>query len=170
MDSTRRIVLGEGEGVVRIDRIQHARQVLASLLGQAQRRIDLLAPRIDAPTFQQPPVRDALARFVTLNPRNSARFLIGEAHSLIGDATQLAELCRRFPSYLSARWLDPQEYALEEMFCVVDATGFLAQSRLDQSSFVAAGNAPPRARELIRRFDALWERAVAVPGLSAAGL
>jgi hypothetical protein len=170
MDPASQIVVGEGDRPQRINSAGEARDVLAGLISQAQRRIDLLTPAVDAATFQRPAVADALARFVTINPRNSARFLISEAHSLTAEATQLAELCRRFPSFLSARWVDPRDQAIEEMFCVIDGTAYLAQPRLELPSYVAVGLAPARARELTRRFDSLWQRAAAVPGLSTAGL
>jgi len=170
MEPAPQIVVGEGDRPQRVNSAGQARDVLAGLLAQAQRRIDLIAPGIDAATFQRPAVSEALARFVTISPRNSARFLISEALSLTAEATQLAELCRRFPSYLSARWLDPQDQTIDEMFCVVDGTAYFAQPRLDVPSYVAVGLGRARAAELTRRFDALWQRAAEVPGLRTAGL
>ncbi|MDH3690184.1 MAG: hypothetical protein OEU36_11970 [Gammaproteobacteria bacterium] len=150
------LVLGKTDEYIDCSEPVAANAVIAELIRQAQHTIMLLAPVLDMPVFNSAETATRLANFVAQNPRNRAQFLLGDEMLFIRHSPRLVELFRKFSTFLQVRMLTSEYLHTEEMFLVVDEIGYFRQSA-GRPPIVAHMNSRAQSRQLVRRFNELWE-------------
>jgi len=164
------LVLGRSDRTLRLDGPNEACLIVSSLIAQAHNTILLSATSLEREIFDLTRVSEALAAFVTKNPRCQAHFVLAEPDSLLRENPRILALFRRFTSFLQARRTGEEHLGLAEMFVVVDDTGYLHQPHFDKKFYLANFAAPPTAGRFVHRFTEIWERSEPIHELHTLGL
>lgn len=132
--------------------------------------ISIYSPLLDPANFNQSRVVDALAKFCSGGRPNKARILVDRGDETIRSNSRLADLARRFSDFVELRQLSEGYGAPSDMFVVIDRDGYLHQPDSEKAECIVQFSASHEVGALSRRFEQLWERSEAIPGLHVLGL
>lgn len=149
---------------------REATSLSGELLSQAKRHLDILVYDYDEVLLPPAVLADQLSRFMHENERNEFRLLCSETRHLHEKGGSLIELARRFSSFIKLRQI-PEEYRpVTEQFILVDDNASLRQHDFTAPGYFASFNDRATVRPLHNRFEELWQRSAAVPGIHVTGL
>ncbi len=149
---------------------EEVRDFLVTLLQQAQRKISVFAPTLDADLFNTSQVIDVLASFTASHRSNRVRFLVEDADQSLHHNARVVGLSRRFGDFIKMRQVDEDNTGLREQFVIVDDCGYLHQSHLDRPEFHASTDDRSKTRQFAIRYERMWERSQSMPGVHTLGL
>lgn len=156
------------------DESVHGHEALAAALADLARRARTsflfyaadLAPRVT----DRSELVDVLRTLALSSSRARIRLLCADAHDAARDGHALLRLAFRIPSRLEVRRLLPEEEPPADVYAVADLTAAYYQPRAQSPTATLALDSPLFARELTRRFDALWERGEPEPEARRLGI
>jgi hypothetical protein len=151
------------------DRAEIAAQI-ATLTAQARREIAIFAPELDPTWFNTPALDHALAGFVAQHRHNRARFLVENARQIVADNSRLVARARQFSEFLEIRRVGEQHAGQQELFVLVDRTGFLHQRDLGRPECLLDLNNRRHAVELVQRFQEMWDHSEPISDIRTTGL
>lgn len=151
---------------IRVEGLDALRAAVVEVAAGARRELQILSSDLQAALYDQQPFLDAIRRLVTSGRRPTIRILVLDVATAVTSGHRLIELARQLSSFIEIRRLDPDDADVAETFLLVDRLIFIRQP-VTASGRVAilATRAPLEGRELARRFEELWQRALPDPNL-----
>lgn len=147
-----------------------ASELSLELLGSARRHLDVLVYDYDDVLMPGARIQELLTRFMHEHERNQFRLLCSETRHLREKGGSLIELAHRFSTFIKLRQI-PEEYRpVTDQFIIADDHASLRQHDFTAPSYFVSFNDRASVRPLHNRFEELWQRSAAVPGIHATGL
>lgn len=135
-------------------------QAALKLITRAHLQLRLLSPQLDPRAWSHPGVIELLRSFALRSPHAQIRILVQQPQRVAQTAHRLVELARRLPSRIAMHELGEAQRGLAEEFAVADEYAVLRKRRHDDADALWFAHAPPEARLMRRRFDALWDESL----------
>lgn len=135
------------------------------LLAQARLSVEILSPDLEQRLYDDAEILSSLRALVVGQRRARIRVLARELDAAVRGDHRLIALARRLSSYIEIRRLSEEDLLLNEAFLIVDREAFIRRPAGDRPEGELHTHAPLLARELSKRFDELWERAILDPNL-----
>lgn len=147
-----------------------ASELSLEVLSSARRRLDILVYDYDNILLPSADMQELLTHFMHEHDRNQFRLLCSETRHLHDKGGTLIDLAKRFSSFIKLRQI-PEEYRpVTDQFIIADDNASLRQHDFTATSYFASFNDRASVRPLHNRFEELWQRSAAVPGIHVTGL
>ncbi|MDH3637890.1 MAG: hypothetical protein OES09_05440 [Gammaproteobacteria bacterium] len=163
-------VLGESNDALHTSDRGEAGAIITALISQAHRHVAVAAPRLDHPIFMSEEVYAGLSHLSAAHPRNTVRLLIEDVDFFLSKNPRLITLCRRFSTYVKVHRIPEHQLPFTEMLLVVDDAGFAHQPAIDKPILNASFSDRARCRQLLHRYNEMWEHSALVEQISILGL
>lgn len=151
---------------IRIEGLDALRAAAVEVAAGARRELQILSTDLQAWLYDQQPFLDVVRQLVTSGRRPTIRILVLDVDTAVTSGHRLVELARQLSSFIEIRRLDLDDAGLAETFLLADRLAFIRQSVAERGrTAVLAKRAPFEGRELARRFEELWQRALSDPNL-----
>lgn len=150
-------VLGETAGEHRIDRAAAAADAALALTRQARTSLRIFTRDLDPRLYSSSAYRAALSAFVRLQPGTEARILVEDPTPAIKADHRLTGLIQHLSSHIGIRRV-AADWAEEPCaFLIADGRGVLWRANGARYEGTVDFYAGPRALELTRWFDRVWD-------------
>lgn len=157
MDGQPGTVLGEDATPIRFDTRARNRALAAAMVAQAHRAIAVFTPDLEADIYDDADLIAALTRLAVASPMTHVRVLVRDPAPAVKRGHRLIETARRFTSSIRLHRAAPEHRDLPEAFLVADEAGYLYKPVPGRFEGEACFRAGARCRELLKRFDEMWE-------------
>ncbi len=158
------VTCGEYDGHHLLENPSHFQAAADHLLPQGRRTLRILAPELDFELLSRESVVSALATMVRVSPKTRIRILLADSSSAVQRGHLLIGLARRFTSYIDMRLLDDPESS-GPAWLVLDERAVIWRPDYRSWKDGQVCGLDPRAGQLCREFDDLWERSLPDPEL-----
>ncbi len=143
---------------------------VAAAFEQARHNIAIFSPVLDANYFNNSRVIDALAKLCTGGRPNRVRILVQRGDETIRHNGRITDLAQRLSDFVELKQLGEGAGSYSEMFIVIDRDGYLRQPDSEKAECLVDFSASHEVGALSQKFEKLWERSEAIPGLHVLGL
>ena len=141
------------------------RQAMLRMVTQSRRTIDIVSRHLDPLIFNERDMVDAFKSLALRSRSVKIRILILDPSPLLHRVHRLVELALRLSSFFELRTPPPEHRNYNESMLIADQKGYVRSPLSDRYEGVANFHAPDVAKELLRRFDELWQTALPDPNL-----
>lgn len=141
-----------------------------ALLSAARRTVHIYSRDLDPQIYDNSEFLEALTAFAVSHSQAQARIIVQDAGPAIRGSHRLIGLAQRLTSRIAIREPGPQHREYNAAFLVTDARGVIYRELGDRFDAVAAEDDRPRARQLIRYHDEVWEFGRTNPNLRVLGI
>ncbi|MGH8523082.1 MAG: hypothetical protein ACREXY_02325 [Gammaproteobacteria bacterium] len=141
------------------------RQAMLRMVTQSRRTIDIVSRHLDPMIFNERDMVDAFKSLALSNRNVKIRILILDPSPLLHRVHRLVDLALRPSSFFELRTPPTEHRNFNESMLIADQTGYVHSRLSDRYEGVANFHAPDAAKELLRRFDDLWQTALPDPNL-----
>lgn len=141
-----------------------------ALLSAARRTVHIYSRDLDPQIYDNSEFLDALTAFAVSHSQAQARIIVQDAGPAIRGSHRLIGLAQRLTSRIAIREPGQQHREYNAAFLVTDAKGVIYRELGDRFDAVAAEDDRPRARQLIRYHDEVWEFGRTNPNLRVLGI
>ncbi|MGH8468082.1 MAG: hypothetical protein ACREX3_11155 [Gammaproteobacteria bacterium] len=141
------------------------RQAMLRMVTQSRRTIDIVSRHLDPLIFNERDMVDAFKSLALRSRSVKIRILILDPSPLLHHVHRLVELALRLSSFFELRSPSPEHRSCNESMLIADRKGYVHSPLSDRYEGVANFHAPDVAKELLRRFDDLWQTALPDPNL-----
>lgn len=149
--------LGETAGEHRIDTVAEARDAALALARQARQKLRIFSRDLDAGLFSTAEFRDAVGDLARRGRQTEIRILVKDPTAAIRRHHELVGLIQHLSSHISARRVGNDWQDEISAFLLADEQGLLWRPYGDRFEGTVDFAAGPRARELRKWFDSVWE-------------
>lgn len=141
------------------------------LLADARHELAILTHDLDPALLDVAPVLDAIRRIALSGRRARIRVLVRDPRKAAADGHRLIALAQRLPSAIELR-VPQEDRDLDDpsAWLLNDRHGYLARPLAARSEGSGSTCAPGPHRQLLARFDEIWERALPAAELRALAL
>ncbi|MFH0341099.1 MAG: hypothetical protein ACHBNF_03005 [Chromatiales bacterium] len=140
-------------------------EAMLRMVTQSRRTIDMVSRHLDPLIFDEREMVDAFKRLALANRNVKIRILILDPSPLLHRVHRLVELALRLSSFFELRTPPPEHRNYNESMLIADQKAYVRSPLSDRYEGVANFHAPDVAKELLRRFDDLWQTALPDPNL-----
>lgn len=140
------------------------------LVTSARRTVHIYSRDLDPQLYDNTEFLDALARFAVSHRNAAVRIVVQDAGPAIRADHRLVGVAQRLSSSIEIREPGPQHREYNAAFLVADARGVIYRELGDRFDAIASEDDRPRARQLIRYHDEVWEFGRVNPNLRALGI
>jgi hypothetical protein len=147
-----------------------ASETSCRLLDEANRSINILLYDYDEILLPVTKIDDLLSSFIRNHEKCVFRYLCSESDILRERGSKLIQLARRFSTFIKLRQLTEGLKPVHQQFIVVDGESSMQTQNHRSYDYYAHLHARARAYQLNNRFEELWQRSTAVPGIHVTGL
>ena len=151
-------VLGENREQIEFETARENREIAYSLAEQACRTVSIFTTDLDPAVLDQPGFVEAIARVARSHSRARVTVLVQDSSKAVNRGHRLVALAQRLSSRVEIRKPDAEYHDLKETFMVVDDVGYFRRIRPNRYEGQARFHGPLQCRELINRFDEIWQR------------
>lgn len=162
--------LGETAGEHRIDTLAEARDAALSLARQARRILRIFSHDLDAELYSTPEFREAVGELARRGRRTEIRILVKDPSATIRRHHELVGLIQHLSSHIGARRVGDDWQDEIFAFLLADEHGLLWRPYGDRFEGRVDFSAGPRARELRKWFDTVWEASEPDPEFRRLGI
>lgn len=156
-------ILGRSRVPIKLVTRGDHRETMLRMVTQSRRTIDMVSRHLDPLIFDEREMVDAFKRLALRNRNVKIRILILDPSPLLHRVHRLIELALRLTSFFELRSPPPEH--CNESVLIADRKGYVHSPLSDRYEGVANFHAPDVAKELLRRFDDLWQTALPDPNL-----
>ncbi len=150
-------VLGATAGEYRIETAPEAADAALALTRQARRSLRIFTRDLDARLYSHEAYRDAVSALARHRPGSDIRILVQDPTPAIKAGHRLTGLIQHLSSHVGARRV-ANDWADEPCaFLIADGRGLLWRRNGTRYEGLADFRAGPRAAELTRWFDQVWD-------------
>lgn len=149
--------LGETAGEHRVHDLYEARDAALALAQQARLQLRIFTRHLDAELYSTPEFRDAVSELARRGRQTEVRILVQDPTPAIRRHHQLIGLIQHLSSHIGARRVGADWEDEIFAFLLADEQGLLWRPYGDQYEGMVDFAAGPRARELRKWFDTVWE-------------
>lgn len=140
---------------------------LDELLPHASSRIRVF-DREFSPHYSSTRRIEVLRSFVLADRNRKIWMLAHDASKVASHCPRLVNLLRQFSQAVSIHQTSEEAARIYDPFCITDEAGYVRRFHFDDARGVTSLNDEVTARDLVRRFDEMWE--LSTPALSATTL
>jgi predicted GNAT family N-acyltransferase len=156
--------------VRRLRAVAQAQAAALELVRLARHRVAILTPDLEPALYSSPEVRDELSRVARSSRFASVRILVRDVRRAVREGHHLVELADQLSSYVHVRVPAIDDEPTTDAFLIADDDAILYRPVGDRPEGVVEVGASALARERLRSFDRLWERAEPHPDLRRLGI
>ncbi|MCP1726791.1 hypothetical protein J2T60_000756 [Natronospira proteinivora] len=135
-----------------------SRQAAATLAGLVRRELIIFSHNLEPPVLDHAEIIDPLRQFVVASRHTRIRVLTVDPVRALRDGHGLVRLAQRLPTHIQMHRPHEDDADARDTFIVADETAYLYRTLADRYEGRWSEYDPVRARQLRKRFDALWER------------
>lgn len=146
------------------------RAATLALLSSARRTVHIYSRDMDPQIYNDSGFIEALTRFAVAHSQAQVRIIVQDAGPAVRSGHRLIDLAQRLSSRIAIREPGPQHREYNAAFFVTDAKGVIYRELGDRFDAIAAEDDRPRARQLIRYHDEVWEFGRTNPNLRVLGI
>lgn len=146
------------------------RAATLALLTAARRTVHIYSRDLDPQIYDDSEFLEALTRFAVGHSQAEARIIVQDAGPAIRRSHRLIGLAQRLSSRISIREPGPQHRDYNAAFFITDSQGVIYRELGDRFDAIAAEDDRPRARQLIRYHEEVWEFGRTNPNLRVLGI
>lgn len=137
---------------------------------RAVRALALLTHDLEPALYATDDFIDELRRVATTGRYAGVRVLVQDSRRAVRDGHKLIEVARRLPTFVAIRNPHPEHRNVLESFLVADERALLHRKQADRYEGYADLDNPYEARQKLRVFDEIWDRAVPDPEMRRLGI
>ena len=162
--------LGDTAGQHRVTRADEAADAALALARQARRSLRIFSRDLDARLYSSQPFRDAVSALARADRHTHVHILVQDPSRAVRDDHRLIGLAQQLPSHIGVRRV-AEDWQHENCACLIaDEHGVLWRPAGDRFEGWVDFNAGPRALELRKWFDDIWEQSEPDPEFRRLGL
>jgi hypothetical protein len=155
---------------VQLDSWTANRDAALDVANAAERRLALLSWDLDPPVYSTEEFASAVRRIATASRYAQVRIVVQDSRRAVADGHKLIELARRLSSFVSIRNPHPEHRNVIESFLVADEQALLWRKQTDRYDGFADLDDPYEARQKLKLFDEIWNRALPDPEMRRLGI
>ena len=140
------------------------------LIERAERTLAVYTPTLIPALLNSTPATFALAQFAVRRRHNTVRVLVDDAQQALRDNDRLVQLSRRASDVIAWRETAPEDRGGSDLFLVADGRACIYLPDRSRNDGEWAEVKDPLPVDLLKRFDALWERSQPATALNPVGL
>lgn len=153
-----------------LETVADNRDAALAVAREARRSLVLLSWDLEPPIYATPDFLDTVRALATSSRFARIRILVQDPTRVIRQGHRLVELARRLSSFIEIRRPHPEHRDLPESFLVADERAVLYRTLASRPEGVVDLHDPVLARDKLRLFDSLWEKAETEPELRRLGI
>jgi len=158
-------------GVVRRVRSwDQARAAALEVAKLARYRVAIMTPDLEPGLYASPEFREELKRVARASRFALVRILVRDTQRAAREGHPLVELSLQLPTYVQIRVPDSDDEQRTDAFVLADDDAILYRVAAEVPDGVVEVEGPAIARERLRAFDRLWERAQPDPNFRRLGI
>ena len=142
-----------------LDGIEANREVSVQMAQQVRRNLDLFTQDLDPNLYDDADFVDAVTRLGSSGPNARIRILVNDPTTAIRQGHRLLAVAQRLPSFVEIRQPEEGQRSLAEAWLIADGCGVVRRTLATSYRAQASFNASAEARQLLHRFDLIWEHA-----------
>lgn len=156
--------------VRRVRSWEQCRAAALEIAKLARYRLAIMTPDLEPGLYGSPEFRDELRRIARASRFALVRILVRDAQRATREGHLLVELALQLPTYVQVRVPDPDDEQRTDAFVLADDDAILYRVAADVADGVVEVEGSAIARERLRNFDRLWERAQPDPNFRRLGI
>jgi len=154
----------------RIYSVAQAQAAALELARRARHRIAILTLDLEPALYSTLELRDELSRVARSSRFALVRILVRDTQRAVREGHHLIELADKLASFVKIKVPNPDDEQRSDAFLICDDDAILYRAVGDRPEGVVEVGASALARERLRSFDRLWERAEPDPNLHRLGI
>ncbi len=162
--------LGETAGEHAFRHRAEARDAALALARQARLGLRIFSRDLDAALYSNEPFRSAVSELARAGRRTFVRILVQDPSRAVRDHHRLIGLTQQLPTHIAARRVGNDWQDERFAFLIADEHGVLWRPAAERAEGTVDFHAGPRARELRKWFDDVWEQSAPDPEFRRLGL
>lgn len=162
--------LGETAGEHALHHRADARDAALALARQARLCLRIFTPDLDGALYSNEPFREAVSRLARAGPLTFQRILVQDPSRAVRDDHRLIGLVQQLPTHIGVRRVGEDWQDEPFSFLLADEQGVLWRPAADRFEGTVDFHAGPRARELRKWFDDVWEQSTPDPEFRRLGI
>ena len=156
--------------VRRVRSIDQCRAAALEIAKLARYRLAIMTPDLEPALYGSPEFRDELRRIARSSRFALVRILVRDTQRATREGHLLVELALQLPTYVQIRVPDPDDEQRTDAFVLADDDAILYRVAPEVADGVVEIEGSAIARERLRNFDRLWQRAQPDPNLRRLGI
>lgn len=156
--------------VRRIRTFEQCREAALEIAKLARFRLAIMTPDLEPGILGSPEFRDELRRIARTSRFALVRILVRDPQRATREGHLLVELAMSLPTYVQIRVPDPDDEQRTDAFVLADDDAILYRVSPEVPDGVVEIEGSAIARERLRNFDRLWERAQPDPNMRRLGI
>lgn len=169
----RLVLVPTGDGIPEVRRVHswdQCRSAALEVAKLARYRLAVMTPDLEPGLFGTPEFRDELRRIARASRFALVRILVRDPQRAAREGHLLVELALQLPTYVQIRVPDPDDEQRSDAFVLADDDAILYRVSAEVPDGVVEVEGSAIARERLRSFDRLWERARPDPNFRRLGI
>jgi len=167
---TEAYVLGETMEKIRVDSSTQVAELSLSMAQQSRRLLDICSRHLDPVLYDTEEFLAAVKELALRSRFSQIRLLVLDPQSLASRGHRLLGLAQQLSSFIQIRRPGPDHRDFNESIFIADETGYIHRLMSDRYEGTANFSDPPEAGELLRKFDAIWEKGELDPNFRRLGI
>lgn len=136
----------------------------------ARYRLAICTPDLEPALYSNLPFRDEVRRIARSSRFAMVRILVRDPQRAVREGHHLIELANNLSSYVQIRVPNPDDEQRMDAWVIADDDAILHRPVHDRPEGVVEVGSSALARERLRNFDRLWERALPDPNMRRLGI
>jgi hypothetical protein len=160
---TRRLGIDAGPNALRSR--GDTRDAALALARQARRTLRIMTPDLEPLVYDDAEFIAVLTELALRSRQSAVLILVQDAQRAIKQGHRFIELSRRLSTHIQLRRPAPEDCDYPAAFLIADEMGLLQRGRFDRYEGSVDFHAPLAARQAVKLFTDMWERAQPDPEL-----
>lgn len=156
--------------VRRVRSWEQCRAAALEIAKLARYRLVIMTPDLEPGLYGSPEFRDELRRIARSSRFAQVRILVRDSQRAAREGHPLVELALQLPTFVQIRVPDPDDEQRTDAFVLADDDAILYRVAAEVADGVVEIEGSAIARERLRNFDRLWERAQPDPNFRRLGI
>jgi hypothetical protein len=149
--------LGKGGERLSCGSSEEVRAIGTAMASQCRRTLDICGRQLDPHVFDNVEFANVVKALAISSRFARIRLLVLQPEQLYTRGHQLLLLAHELPTFIHVRVPSKLDSDFNEAILIADDTGYIHRRLSDRYEGIAHFNDRAYARDLARRFDALWE-------------
>ena len=164
-DAVREGILGSTEGEWIVTTNADNRLAALSLIKQTQRSLFICSRTLDTPIYDDVEIVAEISRVARRSRFSDIRILVQNSGPIVKTGHHLVELAYQLPSLVHIRTHGEEFQGFNEAFLVADHTGIIYRRNAERFEGIVMFHAGGKAGELVKQFEAIWNKSSPDPNL-----
>jgi len=157
-------------GITRVRTLEQCRAGVLEIAKLARYRLAIMSPDLEPTIYSTPEFSDEVRRIARASRFALVRVLVRDPQRAVREGHLLVELSLQLATYVHVRTPDPDDEQRTDAFVIADDDAILYRPVADVADGVIEIEGSALARERLRSFERLWERAQPDPNLRRLGI